>query len=209
MFNRILSFFCLALTLSGSAAGRCLPPIDPENPIINADFEDGTMYPYRFSSSSRTNGNIIQPGYRSEYMFRSFNMIDNNLLEIQQDIRTIGGTYYHCSYNWRFDEYYVYNNRVPYLRIWLNNEIIGNRYPTGPAQAGVWMEGDVYFTTSLNGLDTFYLNAASPQPSEVGENAFELDNLECEALVVGSGHKTRQAGIDVQSPIIMSMARDP
>ncbi|KAI5456636.1 hypothetical protein BGZ63DRAFT_467833 [Mariannaea sp. PMI_226] len=176
--NFITSFLYVVLALClGVVAGPCRPPIDPQKPIRGGDFESGN--PFSFSSDSKVHGSISSPGYNSEHMFRSDGMIDNNLLELYQDIYTIGGTPYRCTYNWWFDQYLTTEDYVPYLRIWFNNDVIGNRYPTSAAQTGVWMSGQFYFTSSPGGVDRIWIDAASPQPASDGYNHFQIDNIQC------------------------------
>ncbi|KAK7424629.1 hypothetical protein QQZ08_008512 [Neonectria magnoliae] len=175
----------------GVIAGPCLPPIDNERPIKGGDFEDGTN-PFTYSGDDEVGGSIVDGGYQSDKKFKSFTMIDNNLLEMYQDIRTIPFTRYYCTYYWYFDYYYrvLYDNGyhyVPYLRIYKNDETyaIGNRYPTGPGQTGDWLVGNFEFTSSATGLDRIWFDAASPQPIDGptgGENNLSLDQISCEII---------------------------
>ncbi|KPM42358.1 hypothetical protein AK830_g4231 [Neonectria ditissima] len=173
----------------GAVAGPCLPPIDNERPIRGGDFEDGKN-PFTYSSDSKVRGSIVDGGYESDKKFYSFTMIDNKLLEMYQDIRTLPGTKYRCTYYWYFDTYYetLYDDGyyyVPYIRIYQNDdtEAIGNRYPTGPQQTGGWLDGHFDFTSSATGLDRIWFDAASPQPidgEDGGRNNLSLDQISCQ-----------------------------
>ncbi|RSM03300.1 hypothetical protein CEP52_007480 [Fusarium oligoseptatum] len=163
--------FLLFALIVGAFASDCRPRINDEKPLKGGDFEGGKN-PFTTSDDNE---------------FQSYNMVDNNLLEMYQDVYTSGGITYTCTYNWYFDNYYetTYKNGktyVPYLRFYQNNDLIGNRYPTGEDQVGDWLSGSITFTTSEGGYDRIWIDAASPQPPTgegSGDNALSIDNIQC------------------------------
>lgn len=160
-------------------------PIDNEHPLQGGDFEHGN--PFIFSKDNEVGGRIVTPGYNSDHKFYSFTMVDNNLLEMYQVIRTSQVGNYRCTYNWYFDHYYetTYRNNityVPYLRFYHDDELVGNRWPVGDWQTGDWLSGSFEFTSSESGKDTIWVDAASPQPrygEGGGPNYLSLDNIVC------------------------------
>ncbi|KAL2673695.1 hypothetical protein Neosp_012138 [[Neocosmospora] mangrovei] len=183
---RLLLLALVAGAFARDCRPRPRPPITDNEPIKGGDFEGGRN-PFTTSGDDEVGGHIVSPGYDSEHKFQSYNMIDNNLLEMYQDVYTSGGITYTCTYNWYFDNYYetTYKNGrtyVPYLRFYHNNDLVGNRYPTGESQVGHWLSGSFTFTTSAGGWDRIWIDAASPQPPTgegSGDNALSIDNIQC------------------------------
>ncbi|KAI8712811.1 hypothetical protein NCS52_01380300 [Fusarium sp. LHS14.1] len=156
----------LLALVAGAFARDCRPrpPITDDQPIKDGDFEDGKN-PFTTSGDDEVGGHIVSPGYDSEHKFQSYNMIDNNLLEMYQDTTYKNGRTY-----------------VPYLRFYHNNDLVGNRYPKGESQVGHWLSGSFTFTTSAGGWDRIWIDAASPQPPTgegSGDNALSIDNIQC------------------------------
>jgi hypothetical protein len=114
-------------------------------------------------------------------------MYNNNLFEMKQLLNGVAGTTYTCHYDWLFTNYYatLYKDGytyVPYVHIYINNDIYDNVTPEPPNLPGQWYTSTFTFTSS--GSDTLWFDCASPQARTGpggGANYLSLDNVSCVA----------------------------
>ncbi|KPM43308.1 hypothetical protein AK830_g3263 [Neonectria ditissima] len=158
-------------------------------PILNGGLETDEDV-WRLSGNDQVDASIVSPGYTSDFLLMSDNMFRYRLLEVFQNMRTCGGVKFACDYNWLFSNYYetVINGTtyVPYVRFYFNNELVSNRFPVGPEEVGVWMDGSFEFTSSPNGRDRIWIDASSPQPRTGpggGDNFLSVDNIRCSPVL--------------------------
>ena len=128
------------LTVTETAATTSTPTTTATNIVRNGRFTAGltwwtiTRDSQIATSLSTTNGNTV---------LRTANMFNNNLFEMSQQLTGLQGTTYNCRYDWHFTNHYetMYNNGnayVPYVHIYISNDLVDNSTPQPPRSAGVW-----------------------------------------------------------------------
>jgi hypothetical protein len=114
-----------------------------------------------------------------------------------QDIKSCKGVTFQCSYDYYIDKYYErymkdpetgeWGTYIPFIRTHWNDAIfddpwnpLGNRFPqpNNGYPAGSWYSASIEFTTSGN-TDKLWIQAASPQKKNDGNNFIRLDNYVC------------------------------
>ncbi|KAH7151746.1 hypothetical protein B0J13DRAFT_546752 [Dactylonectria estremocensis] len=169
----------------------CAPNPEPEcttnfyNPIVNGNFETGSLCPWKLSADNEVCGYVGDQGADgTSHAFRTpTNMRDNNYLEMYQDIKTCGRAKVQCSYSWYWDKYYNADGYVPYVRIWNDNENVGNRFPESDDDAGYFHNVQtIEFYTPESGRARIWITAQSPQDRCVGDNWFSIDEFQCWAI---------------------------
>ncbi|KAF7560150.1 hypothetical protein G7046_g3994 [Stylonectria norvegica] len=154
-------------------------------PIVDGDFETEDP-PWYLSSDDQVGGYIDTPGFQSEHRFQSNNMFDNDLLEFYQDMQTCGGVDFVCSYRWLYTstyetEYTDGYTYVPYVRVYINDDLFSNRRGDyNPVNE--WNYAQFYYTSSDDGKDRWWFDAASPQArngTDGGSNYLSIDQVRC------------------------------
>ncbi|KAM7193994.1 hypothetical protein V8F33_007500 [Rhypophila sp. PSN 637] len=151
------------------------------NIVINGRFNQG-LASWVITRNSQISGSVTPNG-----VLRTGNMFNNNLFEMRQTLMgTQPGTEYNCRYDWHFTNHYetLYTNGntyVPYVHVYINNDLYDNSTPQPPRSPGVWYTTEFSFVSS-SGSDILWFDCASPQARTGpggGSNFLSLDNVAC------------------------------
>ena len=163
------------------------------NIVRNGGFESGVFYPWVptvGNPKKRAYGLIMlggnsSPSQQSTFCLHSFNMYDDRLFEVYQDIYGVSGTTYDCSYDFRFTNYYetLYgddpNPYIPYVHVYINDDYRSYIALTAD-NVNQWLTATFSFTSQ--GKDRFWFDCASPQKPKCrggGDNFLAIDNVVC------------------------------
>ncbi|KAM7213283.1 hypothetical protein V8F06_011349 [Rhypophila decipiens] len=150
------------------------------NIVTNGRFTQG-LSAWVITRNSQISGSVING------VLKTGNMFNNNLFEIRQTLTgTQPGTEYHCRYDWHFSNHYetLYTNGntyVPYVHVYINDDLVDNSTPQPPRSPGVWYTAEFSFVSS-SGSDILWFDCASPQARNGpggGSNFLSLDNVAC------------------------------
>ncbi|KAF4341935.1 hypothetical protein FBEOM_4101 [Fusarium beomiforme] len=170
--------------------------------IVNGDFDDGKFSPWVEDPNPGGKDPVasrVVPGGEggSPYRFQTGQFDFDKGMWIYQNVKACPGTRFYCSYRWWWDEYYAIpqnsgGSLVPYVRVYQDDDRIGNRYPTSAAQTKTWIPASFSFTMPDSGETTIWFVASSPQGEWINTsddpctpnwvhrpNSFRLDSVYC------------------------------
>ncbi|KAF4441036.1 hypothetical protein FACUT_3065 [Fusarium acutatum] len=178
------------------------PTCSFDTAIINGGFDNGKFSPWQEDPNP---GGKIPVALRpvpggadgTSYLLQTGQFDFDKSMWIYQDVKACPGTRFYCSYKWWWDEYYAIrqsngNSLVPYVRVYQDDDRIGNRYPTGPSQTKTWINANFQFTVPDSGETRIWFVASSPQGEWINNsddpctpdwvhrpNSFALDSVYC------------------------------
>ncbi|KAG7409229.1 hypothetical protein Forpe1208_v011567 [Fusarium oxysporum f. sp. rapae] len=186
----------------------CDTGIDPaptcsyDTSIINGGFDDGKFSPWQEDPNPGGKDPVALrpvPGGEggTSYRLQTGQFDFDKSMWIYQDVKACAGTTFYCSYRWWWDEYYEIPQKsggslVPYIRVYQDDDRIGNRWPTSAAQTKRWISANFEFTVPDSGKTRIWFVASSPQGEWINNsddpctpdwvhrpNSFALDSVYC------------------------------
>ncbi|GKU05606.1 hypothetical protein FLAG1_08484 [Fusarium langsethiae] len=177
------------------------PTCSYDTSIVNGGFDDGKFSPWQEDPNPGGKDPVairVVPGGEndSSYRMQTGQFDFDKSMWIYQDVKACPGTYFSCSYRWWWDEYYTIRQNdgsslVPYVRVYQDDDRIGNRYPTSEAQTKTWIPARFSFTVPESGETRIWFVASSPQGEWINTgddctpnwvhrpNSFRLDSVYC------------------------------
>ncbi|RFN47518.1 hypothetical protein FIE12Z_8235 [Fusarium flagelliforme] len=166
------------------------------------NFDDGKFAPWQADPNPGGKDPVafkVVPGDEGDppYRFQTGQFDFDKGMWIYQDVKACPGTTFYCSYRWKWDQYYSIRQNsgyslVPYVRVYQDDDRIGNRYPTDAAQTKVWVNAGFSFTMPESGETRIWFIASSPQGEWINTsdddckpewvhrpNSFALDSVHC------------------------------
>ncbi|RGP71935.1 hypothetical protein FSPOR_3050 [Fusarium sporotrichioides] len=177
------------------------PTCSYDTSIVNGGFDDGKFSPWQEDPNPGGKDPVairVVPGGENDspYRMQTGQFDFDKSMWIYQDVKACPGTYFSCSYRWWWDEYYTIRQNdgsslVPYVRVYQDDDRIGNRYPTSEAQTKTWISARFSFTVPESGETRIWFVASSPQGEWINTgddctpnwvhrpNSFRLDSVYC------------------------------
>ncbi|WKT51884.1 hypothetical protein QSH57_002398 [Fusarium oxysporum f. sp. vasinfectum] len=178
------------------------PTCSYDTSIINGGFDDGKFSPWQEDPNPGGKDPVALrpvPGGEggTSYRLQTGQFDFDKSMWIYQDVKACPGTTFYCSYRWWWDEYYSIpqnsgGSLVPYVRVYQDDDRIGNRYPTSVAQTKTWINANFQFTMPDSGETRIWFVASSPQGEWINNsedpctpdwvhrpNSFALDSVYC------------------------------
>ncbi|KAF9777098.1 hypothetical protein IL306_004610 [Fusarium sp. DS 682] len=178
------------------------PTCSYDTSIINGGFDDGKFTPWQEDPNPGGKDPVasrVVPGGEdgTPYRFQTGQFDFDKGMWIYQDVKACPGTTFYCTYRWWWDEYYSISQNdgsslVPYVRVYQDDDRIGNRYPTSAAQTKTWINARFQFTMPESGETRIWFVASSPQGEWINTsddpcvpewvhrpNSFALDSVYC------------------------------
>ncbi|KAM0293694.1 hypothetical protein HYE67_007902 [Fusarium culmorum] len=165
-------------------------------------FNDGRFAPWQADPNPGGKDSVafrVVPGDEGDpsYRFQTGQFDFDKGMWIYQDVKACPGTRFYCSYRWKWDQYYSIRQNnggslVPYVRVYQDDDRIGNRYPTSASQTKTWIDAQFQFTIPESGETRIWFIASSPQGEWINNsdddcmpewvhrpNSFALDSVQC------------------------------
>jgi hypothetical protein len=178
------------------------PTCSYDTSIVNGGFDDGKFSPWQEDPNPGGKDPVALrpvPGGEggTSYRLQTGQFDFDKSMWIYQDVKACPGTRFYCSYRWWWDEYYSIRQNdgsslVPYVRVYQDDDRIGNRYPIGAVQTKTWISANFQFTIPDSGETRIWFVASSPQGEWINEsddpcvpewvhrpNSFALDSVYC------------------------------
>ncbi|EMT67591.1 hypothetical protein FOC4_g10005693 [Fusarium odoratissimum] len=178
------------------------PTCSYDTSIINGGFDNGKFSPWQEDPNPGGKDPVALrpvPGGEggTSYRLQTGQFDFDKSMWIYQDVKACPGTTFYCSYRWWWDEYYSIpqnsgGSLVPYVRVYQDDDRIGNRYPTSAAQTKTWINANFQFTMPDSGETRIWFVASSPQGEWINNsddpctpdwvhrpNSFALDSVYC------------------------------
>ncbi|RKL16098.1 hypothetical protein BFJ68_g5350 [Fusarium oxysporum] len=178
------------------------PTCSYDTSIINGGFDDGKFSPWQEDPNPGGKDPVALrpvPGGEggTSYRLQTGQFDFDKSMWIYQDVKACPGTTFYCSYRWWWDEYYSIpqnsgGSLVPYVRVYQDDDRIGNRYPTSAEQTKTWISANFEFTMPDSGETRIWFVASSPQGEWINNsedpctpdwvhrpNSFALDSVYC------------------------------
>ncbi|KAL5593705.1 hypothetical protein FOBRF1_012807 [Fusarium oxysporum] len=178
------------------------PTCSYDTSIINGGFDNGKFSPWQEDPNPGGKDPVALrpvPGGEggTSYRLQTGQFDFDKSMWIYQDVKACPGTTFYCSYRWWWDEYYSIpqnsgGSLVPYVRVYQDDDRIGNRYPTSAAQTKTWINANFQFTMPDSGETRIWFVASSPQGEWINNsddpctpdwvhrpNSFALDSIDC------------------------------
>ncbi|ENH63649.1 hypothetical protein FOC1_g10004257 [Fusarium oxysporum f. sp. cubense race 1] len=179
-----------------------VPTCSYDTSIINGGFDNGKFSPWQEDPNPGSKDPVaLRPVPGGEggtaYRLQTGQFDFDKSMWIYQDVEACPGTTFYCSYRWWWDEYYSIpqnsgGSLVPYVRVYQDDDRIGNRYPTSAAQTKTWINANFQFTMPDSGETRIWFVASSPQGEWINNsedpctpdwvhrpNSFALDSVYC------------------------------
>ncbi|RGP81854.1 hypothetical protein FLONG3_51 [Fusarium longipes] len=178
------------------------PTCSYDTSIVNGGFDDGKFSPWQEDPNPGGKDPVALRPVRggeggTDYRLQTGQFDFDKSMWIYQDVKACPGTRFYCSYRWWWDEYYAIpqtngGSLVPYVRVYQDDDRIGNRYPTSAAQTKTWINANFQFTVPDSGETRIWFVASSPQGEWINNsddpctpdwvhraNSFALDSVYC------------------------------